>query len=121
LDIIKIYNSFQEEFIKKIEILPKGVFFILVGQSLLKDMEDKPVIVPVLSDTKNIADLKIIINKIIEKSGKDIQIKCFMSFDVKENELITSLEYLGEDVSNQEKISVSINREKIVDKSYQIF
>lgn len=121
MDVKKIYNSFQEEFIKNIETLPKGVFFILLGQSLLKDIDDRPVILPVLTDSKNIEELKIVINKIVEQSGKDIKIKCFLSFDVKESELISSIEYLGEEVSDQERITININKEPIVDKSYQVF
>lgn len=121
MDIIKLYGSFQKEFIKRIETLQKGVFFILVGQSLLKDAEDKPIIIPVVSNNKDIVDLKPLINSIIEESGRDVKIRCIMSFDVKESEVITSLEYLGEKVGNQERVTLSINKEAIEDESYQIF
>lgn len=121
MDIIKLYESFQKEFIKKTETLSKGVFFILVGESLLKDMDDKPIIIPVISNNRDIVDLRPVINNLIEESGKSVKIQCIMCFDVKEKELISSLEYLGEKVSNQERITLSINKETIVDESYQIF
>lgn len=115
-----IYKHFQEEFIKNIGILDKKIYIILLGEVLLKQVENKFAIIPILTDLKDLEELKPLINKSIEESGKTIKTKCIISFDVKENEIISSLEYLGE-TALQEKISINVNKTPIEKCSYQIF
>lgn len=120
MNIKKIYKDFQDSFAKNISILDKKIYVILLGEILLKEAENKFTIIPVLSEINNLEGLKFLINKCIEDIGKSVKTKCILTFDIKENEIISSLEILGE-IAEQEKIIITINKIPTEERSYQIF